>query len=76
MSHGLPPVLRQATFTLSLATFGCIVATLRKNRLTRKNVRRAKARFLVEDKPTWQLSLQPAAIGAVVEATKQPKPLM
>jgi len=28
------------------------------------------------DKPARQLSLQPVAIGAVVEETKQPKPLV
>ena len=27
-----------------------------------------------ETNPTWQLSLQPVAIGAVAEVTKQPKP--
>jgi hypothetical protein len=30
----------------------------------------------MEDKPTWQLSHQPAAIGAVAGVTKQPKPLI
>ena len=37
-------------------------------------VRRAKAALSVGANPTWQLLLQPVAIGAVAEVTKLPKP--
>ena len=40
----------------------------------RNVVRREKARSLSGLEPTRQLSLQPVAIGAVVEETKRPKP--
>lgn len=40
----------------------------------RNVVRREKAWFLSVLEPTRQLSLQPVAIGAVVEETKRPKP--
>src|SRR5262245_4055584 len=36
----------------------------------------SRRRFSVGAIPTWQLLLQPVAIGAVVEVTKLPKPSM
>jgi hypothetical protein len=43
--------------------------------LSGSSVRREKARSLSGSlTPTRQLSLQPVAIGAVVEVTKRPKP--
>ena len=38
------------------------------------SVRRERRVFSVGETPTRQLSLQPVAIGAVVEVTKRPKP--
>ena len=38
------------------------------------SVRRERRAFSVGENPTRQLSLQPVAIGAVVEVTKRPKP--
>ena len=45
-----------------------------RNHCARNVVRREKARSLSGLEPTRQLSLQPVAIGAVVEETKRPKP--
>jgi len=39
-------------------------------------VRREKAQISSGCEPTRQLSLQPEAIGAVMEVTKSPKPLV
>src|SRR5262245_47909006 len=59
------PRLKAGNDYIILATFGCIITTVRKNQVTLKKVRRAD-----------RLPLHPAAIGAVVGVTKQPKPLM
>jgi len=40
------------------------------------SVRRARRALSVGEIPTRQHSLQPVAIGAVVEVTKRPKPLV
>jgi hypothetical protein len=39
-------------------------------------VRRERRRSSAGEIPAWQLSLQPVAIGAVVEVTKRLKPLV